>query len=152
MAPAVGHVLPVDGKAGGRCGGLAERHAQRAPDVALEKVVARTGVEQHEHAPTLFHLLFDGIDLHLAEERVLVTGLEARQLLGRRFHRCWLSFLKSRGCRSVASAAVYGRGPCGTRRPDGVPRGTAGRNPVPRLPRPAAVPTRTLAPVLPRSP
>src|SRR5260370_554511 len=95
------------------------RQAQRAPDVALEKVVARTGVEQHEHAPTLFHLLFDGIDLHLAEERVLVSGLEARQLLGRRFHRCWLSFLKSRGCRSVASAAVYGRGPCGTPRPDG---------------------------------
>src|SRR3989441_5925517 len=93
MAPAVGHVLPVAGEDLHRLGGLIEGDAQGAGDVAGEKGPAVPGVEQHEHPPSVLHLVLDGVDFDLAKKLGFVVGLETRQLLGRRFHArtSWLS-------------------------------------------------------------
>src|SRR2546428_12991939 len=86
MAPAVGHVLPIGGEDLDRVGSLIEGDAQGAGDVTGEKGVAVPGVEQHEHASSVLHLVFDGVDFDCAEKFGFVVGLETRQLLGRRFH------------------------------------------------------------------
>src|SRR2546422_5822767 len=86
MAPAVGHVLPVAGEDLHRLGGLIEGDAEGAGDVAGEKGPAVPGVEQHEDASSVLHLVLDGVDFDLAEKFGFVVGLETRQLLGRRFH------------------------------------------------------------------
>src|SRR2546422_5949928 len=93
MTPAVGHVLPITGEDLHRLGGLIEGDAQGAANVTGEKGVAVPGVEQHEHPPSVLHLVLDGVDFDLAEKLAFVVGLETRQLLGRRFHArtSWLS-------------------------------------------------------------